>query len=44
MFHFETHSSCLYDRPPIEERIGSAFGTLRAEGFTLGCKSYQSMQ
>ena len=44
MFHFETHSSCLYDRPPIEERIGSAFGTLRGKWFTLGCKSYQNMQ
>jgi len=44
MFHFETHSSCLYDRPPIEGRIGSAFGTLRAKEFTLRCKSYQNMQ
>lgn len=44
MFRFETYTSCLCDRLLIEERIGSAFGTLRGgRAVHVGCKSYQCM-
>jgi hypothetical protein len=44
MFRFETYTSCLCDRLLIEERIGSAFGTLRGgRAVHVGCKSYQWM-
>jgi hypothetical protein len=42
---FQTCCPCLYDCLPIEERIGSVFGTLRhRQRAQVACKYYQNMQ